>query len=86
LSAVGEEEGTGGGVVKLPPGVTLDRSDDASKLSGDPSEEVIKGGERIRLQAQGKSPQVMGVVIQNEQIIFIARNTEYRGCPDITVD
>jgi hypothetical protein len=28
----------------------------------------------------------MGVVIQNEQIIFIARNAKYRGCPDITVD
>jgi hypothetical protein len=35
---------------------------------------------------KGKCPQVMGVVIQNEQIIFIARNAKYRGCPDITVD
>jgi hypothetical protein len=83
---MGEEEGTGRGVVKLPPVVTLDSPDGASKLGGYPSEKVRKGGERIRLQAQGKSPQVMGVVIKNEQIIFIARNAEYTGCPDITVD
>jgi hypothetical protein len=75
LSVVGEEEGTGHGVVKLLPVVTLDSSDSASKLSG-------KGGERIRLQVQGKSPQVIWVVIQNEQITFIARNAEYRGCPE----
>jgi hypothetical protein len=76
---VGEEEGTGRGVVKLPPVVTLDSPDSASKLSGNPSQEVRKGGEHIKLQAQGKSPQIMRVVIQNEQIIFIARNVEYKN-------
>jgi hypothetical protein len=55
LSVVGEE-GAGCGVVKLPPVVTLDSPDGASKLNGNPSEEVRKGGERIRLQTQGKSP------------------------------
>jgi hypothetical protein len=49
---VGEEEGTRRGVVKLSPVVTLNSSDNASKQSG-------KGGERISLQVQGKSPQVM---------------------------
>ena len=34
------EEGTGRGVVKLPPVVTLDSPDGASKLSGNPSEKV----------------------------------------------
>jgi hypothetical protein len=56
LSAMEEEEGTIRGVVKLPLVVTLDSPDVASKLSGNPSEEVRKGGEHIRLQAQGKSP------------------------------
>jgi hypothetical protein len=83
---MGEEEETRRGVVKLLFVVTLDNPDGVSKLSGNPSEKARKGGERIRLQAQGKSPQVMRVIIKNELIIFITRNTEYWVCPNIIVD
>ena len=44
LNVVGEKEGMGRGVVKLPPVVTLDSPNGASRLNGNPSEEVRKGG------------------------------------------
>jgi hypothetical protein len=40
VSAVGEEEGAGVGVVKLAPIVALDRLDGASKLCGNESKEI----------------------------------------------
>jgi hypothetical protein len=45
-----------------------------------------EGGERIRLQPKRKSPKKMGIIIQNHQIVFVSRNAEYRGGPEITMD
>jgi hypothetical protein len=70
MSVVGVEEGTGRGVVKLPPVVTLDSPDGASKLSGNPREEVREGGEHIRLQAQGKSPKIMSNHLERANNIY----------------
>ena len=81
-----EEEGTIRGVVKLPLVVTLDSPDGASKLSGNPTEEVRERRECIRLQAQEKSPQKIRVIVKNDQVLFIARNAQNRGCPNITMN
>lgn len=40
VSAVGQEEGAGAGVVKLAPIVALDRLDGAAKLCGNNSKEI----------------------------------------------
>jgi hypothetical protein len=77
---------TGHRVIKLPPVITLDNPDGASKLSGNPIEEVREHGERIRIQAQGKSPQERRVIMQNEQVVSITSNVENRGCPHIIVN
>jgi hypothetical protein len=66
--------------------VTLQGTDRAVKLGGDPGKEVCAGGERVRLQSKRKSPKKMGEVIQNHQIVFITRKTEYRRGPEITMN
>jgi hypothetical protein len=56
LDTVREEEGTGGGVIKLTTIVTLDGLDCEAELCGHPGEEVKEHGKSIRLHTQGKSP------------------------------
>ena len=85
LNTPREEERTRGGVVELTPVVTLDGLNGEAELSGHPSKEV-EGGEGLRLGAQMESPRVVGKIINNDQIIFIARHAEYRGCPQVTVN
>jgi hypothetical protein len=62
-----------------------ERTDRATKLSGYPGE-VCEGGECVRLQPKWEGPEKMGKIIQNHQIVFITRKTEYRGGPKITVN
>jgi hypothetical protein len=78
---VREEEGTGGGVIKLTTIVTLDSLDGEAKLRGHPSEEVKNHGESIRLRTQGKSPRIMRKIIDHHKIVIISRNTDDRRCP-----
>ena len=85
LDAVGEKEGARGGVVELAAVITLDSFDDAIELSGHPREKVRKSGERVRLQTQRKSPRIVRAIIKNDRIILIARYTDNRGSPQITV-
>jgi DNA/RNA endonuclease YhcR with UshA esterase domain len=61
----------------------LDRT---TELGGYPGEEVSEGGKSIGLQLKRESPEKMGKLIQNYQIVFIARKTEYRGAPEITMN
>jgi hypothetical protein len=75
-----------GVVVELAAVVTMQGTDRAVKLGGDSGEEVCKGGERVRLQPKRKSPNKMGKSIQNHQIVFITRKTEYRGGLEITMN
>jgi hypothetical protein len=86
LDAMSEKERTGGVVVELAAIVTLQGTDRSTKLGGYPGEEVYEGGERVRLQTKRKNPKKMGKIIQNHQIVFITRETEYRGGPEITMN
>jgi hypothetical protein len=86
LNTPRQEEGPGGGVIELPPIVTLDGLNGEAELSGHPGKEVEEGGEGLRLGAQRKSPRVMRKIINNDQIIFITRQAEYRRCPQVTVN
>jgi hypothetical protein len=47
-------------------------------VGGNPSEELGEGGERIELQMKRKRPKKMGIIIQNHQIVFVARYAEYK--------
>jgi hypothetical protein len=49
MDATREEEVTGRMVIELAPVVTLDAPDGATKLCGDPSEEVRQGGISVGL-------------------------------------
>jgi hypothetical protein len=44
-----------------------------------------KSGKRLGFVTEGKSPNVMGTIIQNNKIIFVPRHTNNRRCPEITV-
>ena len=85
LNTPRQEEGPGGGVIELPPVVTLDDLNGEAELSGHPGKEVEEGGEGLRLGAQRESPRVMRKIINNDQVIFVARYAEYMRCPQITV-
>jgi hypothetical protein len=86
LDAMSEEERARGVVVELAAIVTLQSTDRATKLSGYLGEEVCEGGECVRLQPKREGLEKMGKIIQNHQIVFITRKTEYRGGPKITVN
>jgi len=86
LDAVSEEERTGGVVVELAAIVALQGTDRAPELGGYPGEKVSEGGKRVGLQPKGESPKEMGVVIQNDQVVFVAGEAKDRRCPEITVD
>ena len=51
LNTPREKEGTGGGVIELPPVVALDDLNGEAELSGHPGKEVAEGGEGLRLGA-----------------------------------
>ena len=68
---MGEEEGSGAGVIELAPVVALDSFDGGAELCGHIGEEVSQGGIRVGLETKSKHPQVMGSIIKNDQIIFI---------------
>ena len=86
LNTPREEEGTGGGVIELPPVVTLDGLNSEAELSGHPDKEVEEGGESLRLGAQRESPRVMRKIINNDQVIFVARHAKYMRCQQVTVN
>jgi hypothetical protein len=60
-------------------------SDLARELSGHPGNEV-KGGKGVRLGTQREGPGVVRKIINDHQIILIARNAEYLRSPQIAVD
>jgi hypothetical protein len=85
LDTVREEESAGGGVIKHAFIIALDAPDGTAKLGKHKDEEVGQGGEGVRLRAQWKSPRVMGVVIENDQVILVTRDTRNRGGPKVIV-
>ena len=86
LNTPRQEERPGGGVIELLPVFTLDGLNGEAELSGHPGKEVEEGGKGLRLGAQRKSLRIVREIINNHQIIFIARHAEYRRCPHVTVN
>jgi hypothetical protein len=70
-----------GGVIKLTVVVTLNSFDGAVKLCGDKGEKNWQGGKCVRFNSQRKSPHKVGAIINNEQVVFVARNTNNRRGP-----
>jgi hypothetical protein len=62
VDAVGEE-GARGIVVELMAIITLEGTDRATELGGDPGEEMGEGGECVGLQSKWKSPKKMREVV-----------------------
>jgi hypothetical protein len=47
---------------------------------------VAKSGERLGLGPQGKSPGIMGEIIDHHQVVLIARHAENRKSPQVTMN
>jgi hypothetical protein len=77
----GCEECARGGVIELTAIVALDGFDGAAKLCGDISEKMRQGGKSVRFNVQRKSPHKMGVIIKDNQIIFVAGYANNRRSP-----
>jgi hypothetical protein len=73
-------------VVELVAVVALQCTDRALELGGYLGEEVSEGGKRVGLQPKGESPKKMGVVVQNDQVVFVAGEAKDRRRPEITVN
>ena len=73
-------------VVELTAVVALQSTNPALELGGYPGEEVSEGGKRVGLQSKGESPKEMGVVVQNDQVVFVVGEAKDRRCPEITMD
>jgi hypothetical protein len=65
-------------VIELAIIVTLQCTNWATELGGDPGEEVCEGGKSVGLQPKRKSPEKIGKVIQNYQIVFISKKLSTR--------
>jgi hypothetical protein len=81
---VGEEGARG--IVELAAIITLDGTDRATELGGDPCEKVGEGGERVGLQPEWESPKKMREVVQNDQVVFVTRETDDKRSLEITMD
>jgi hypothetical protein len=77
----GGEECARGGVIELMAIVTLNGFDGAAKLCRDISEKMPQGGKSVRFNAQRKSSHKMGVIIKDNQIIFVVGYANNRRSP-----
>jgi hypothetical protein len=85
LDIVREEEGAGGGVIKLASIIALNTPDGLAKPHGHKGEEVGEGREGVRLMAQQKGPRIVGAVIEDDQLILVTWDTQNREGPEVTM-
>jgi hypothetical protein len=78
---VREEERAGLRIIEFTAVVALDALDSGAKLRANISEKFRKSGKCIGFEAEWKSPNVVGAIIKNNQIIFVARHTNNWRCP-----
>ena len=78
---MGEKERAGLGIIKFTAIVALDALDGGAELGVNKSEEIGKGGKNLGFEAERKRPNVVGAIIKNYRIIFIARHTNNWGGP-----
>jgi hypothetical protein len=76
----------GGVVVEFTTIVALQGTNRLTELGGYLGEEVCESGEYVKLHPKRESPKKMEKIIQNHQIVFISRKTQYRGGPEITMN
>jgi hypothetical protein len=69
-------------VVELAAVVALQSTDRALELGRYSGEEVSEGGKRVGLQPKGESLKKIGVVVQNDQVVFVAGEAKDRRRPD----
>src|SRR6266542_2071956 len=81
--AMGEQEGAGGGVIKLAPVVTLDGLDSAAELDSNIGEKIGQSVIHVRFKFEREGPQIMSEIIKKNQIVFITRHANNWGCPQI---
>jgi hypothetical protein len=66
---------TYGGVIKLATIITLNTPYGATKLRGHKVKEVVECGKGVDLIAKWKGPRVVGVIIEDDKVILVTRDT-----------
>jgi hypothetical protein len=79
------EKGARYGVVELAAIITLEGTDRATELGGDPDEEMDEGVKGVGLKPQRKGLEKVGETIQDDKIVFVTREAEDGRGPEITV-
>ena len=69
-----EQEGSGGGVIKLAPVVALDGLDRAAELGSNIGEKMVQSVKGVRFKFEREGPQIMSEIIKKNQIVFITRH------------
>lgn len=85
VDAMGQEEHAGAEIIELATIVALNALDGGAKLCADIGKEIGERRVSVRLELLGKRPQVMGIIIQNSQIILVTRDTDNGRSPEITM-
>jgi hypothetical protein len=80
------EECSSGGIVELTVVVALNNFDRAVKLCRDKGNFFDKVEKVSYLTRKEKSLHKVGAIIKNEQVVFVARNTNNWRGPHITMD
>ena len=78
---MGEKECAGLRIVEFTAVVALDALDGGAKLRANISEKIRKSGKCLGFEAERKSPNVVGAIIKNDQILFVSRQTNNWRCP-----
>jgi hypothetical protein len=82
---MGEENGAVGYIVKFFSVVTLYKLNGQTKLSLYILTKIKKYVMHFGFSTKRKCPNIIRVIIQDNKIIFVARNTRYWRCPQITM-
>lgn len=78
---MGEKECAGLRIIKFTAIIALNALDGDAELGANISEKICKCGRSLGFEAERKRPNVVGAIIKNYQIIFIARHTNNWGGP-----
>jgi hypothetical protein len=78
---MGEKECAGLRIIRFAAVVALDALDGGPKLRANKRKKVRKSEKCLGFEAERKSPNVVGAIIKNNEIIFVSRHTNNGRCP-----
>jgi hypothetical protein len=85
-NTMGEKENFIGSIIKFVTIITLNKSHKKTTVHESILLKVCKDCVNIQLGTERKGPNIVQIIINNNKMIFETRNTNYRRCPQITME